>query len=105
MTSRWLNAREWLEYERLTGLPHADFAAEALRELGEAEDTDEALQELHEAISTFDDTTTPDKALNIVLEDANRYRAVVTLLREAGIVDPEVWNLDVVPLLRMFLPC
>lgn len=34
---RWLNAREWLEHERLTGLPHADFASEALAQFDELE--------------------------------------------------------------------
>ena len=34
---RWLNAREWLEHERLTGLPTADLAGEALGMLDELE--------------------------------------------------------------------
>lgn len=39
--TRWLNAREWLEHERLTGLPHADFAAEVLADMHRLDDLDE----------------------------------------------------------------
>ena len=42
MTYRHLTVREWLEAERLTGLPHADFAAEALGQLDQLEDYENA---------------------------------------------------------------
>lgn len=57
---RWLNAREWLEHERLTGLPTADLAGEALGMLDELagyqeDDSDTAADELQDVNGALSD--------------------------------------------------
>lgn len=73
-----LTTREWLEQERLSMLPHADFAADALLAL-EAWDGDD--------------------------DDAQFRSAVQLALVDAGVADGAVPVDQVAGLLRMFLPC
>jgi hypothetical protein len=96
--TRWLNAREWLEHERLTGLPHADFAGEALRQLDLLEDADGLVELIDDAFDGPDD----------LVATANMFRdfrdAVLTVLVDAGVIDDDVPADQVGALLRMFLP-
>lgn len=97
--TRWLNAREWLEHERLTGLPHADFAAEALREMGELDHNDEMIRAIDQDLGEPDDLPGRCKKL-LDFEDA-----VLTALVDAGVIEDDCPADQVGGLLRMFLPC
>lgn len=96
---RWLNAREWLEHERLTGLPTADLAGEALGLLDQAEASEDIIQTLEYDLDRPDD-------IKLAVTDLLAFReAVMDVLIGAGVSDGE----DLTPrqasgLLRMFLP-
>lgn len=100
--TRWLNAREWMEYERLTGLPHADFAADALAQLDAGQAADELYETLLDDINraTGDVVDGPE-----AIVDAYRFRdAVLSALNDAGVADGDLTPDQAVGLLRMFLP-
>lgn len=101
--TRWLNAREWLEHERLTGLPTADLAADALAIMAERDalsDADELmLDEINRA--TGDVIENSDQIV-----DCFKFRdAVLNVLVDAGVSDGDpLTAAQVAGMLRMFLP-
>lgn len=98
-----LTVREWLERERLSGLPHADFAADALLAIDERDDLSEGDEKLLDEINL---------ATGDVIEDSDqivdcfKFRShVLQALNDAGVVDGDVSGGEAAGLLRMFLPC
>lgn len=102
--TRWLNAREWLEAERLSGLPHADFAAEALRMVDEGSDADELYEGLLDDINRATGDVIEEPAQ--VVECFKWREAVMVALTDAGVHDgdDEMTAEQCAGLLRMFLP-
>lgn len=98
---RWLNAREWLEHERLTGLPHADFASAALSDLDEQDGAAEALDQIEDILGDHGRDTDQEVRRLVDLQDA-----VLVVLADAGVIthDQGPADVDVPGLLRMFLP-
>lgn len=103
MSLRWLNAQEWLEHERLTGLPHADFAHEALAAMEGLAQHEEADQQLLNLIHdlTGDTISTSDQ----IVECFEFRDRVMQVLVDAGVSDGDILTGDQASgLLRMFLP-
>lgn len=92
---RPLDVREWLEQERLSGLPHAEFAAQALEVM---DGDDRMLLQVEQA--TGDVVRHSDQIV-----EAFRVRAaVLAALYAAEAIDENVSADQVGGLLRMFLP-
>lgn len=101
--TRFLNAREWLEHERLTGLPTADLAADALAVMDERD----ALSEGDELLLDQINQATGDVIENSdQIVDCFKFRdAVLNVLVEAGVSDGDpLTAAQAAGLLRMFLP-
>lgn len=97
-----LTVREWLEQERRTGLPHADFAADAVLALVERDEMAEGDEAWRDDVNraTGDVVTSSDQIV-----DCFKFRAaVLTALNDAGVADGDVTGDQAAGLLRMFLP-
>lgn len=100
---RWLNAREWLENERLSGLPTADLAADALLAIDERD----ALSEGDELLLDQINQATGDVIENSdqIVECFKFRDAVLNVLVDAGVSDGDPLTAEQAKgLLRMFLP-
>lgn len=97
-----LTVQEWLEQERASGLPHADFANDALVLLDEKAHNDEAWDSLLDRVNTATGDVI-DNSDQIV--DCFEFRdATLSALNDAGVVDGDVPGDQAAGLLRMFLP-
>lgn len=97
-----LTAREWLEQERQSMLPHADFAAEILADLDELDAFIERDDELRDRV---DRATGDQLSDNDQIVEAFAFRnAVLIALTDAGVIDDECTSDQAAGLLRMFLP-
>jgi len=99
-----LTVHEWLEQERASGLPHADFAADALLVLDEKAHNDEAWDNLLDRINTATGDVVDS---NDQIVECFKFRdKVLCELVDAGLIDDTDVPLDQMSgLLRMFLPC
>ena len=98
-----LTVREWLEHERLTGLPHADFAADSLLAIAERDEMAEGDEAWRDDVNreTGDVVTSSDQ----IVECFKFRAAILTALNDAGVADGDVTGDQAAGLLRMFLPC
>jgi hypothetical protein len=102
-----LTVREWLEQERLSGLPHADFAADALADLDrlDAYDEDDTplanddLEEIEKHVADFEGRTVVDRVEMAVkqLDDligihGGEYGTVVARAEAADLRWWDIWD-------------
>lgn len=97
-----LTMREWLEQERLSGLPHADFAADALLAIDERDTLADESDDLLDRINAATGDMVED---NRQIVEAFVFRGhVLRMLNEAGVADGDVTGEQAAGLLGMFLP-
>lgn len=94
--------REWLEQERLSGLPHADFAADALLAIDERDALADSSDDLLDRINAATGDMIED---NGQIVEAFVFRNdVIAALNNAGVADGDVTGAQAAGLLGMFLP-
>lgn len=93
--------REWLEDIRRTGIsPVADLASELLTIVDEC---DALIDRIRDSFANGKLLGNDDE-LDAEIKRNKSYTEIRQLCEDAGLINEDDWETDVVPLLRMFLP-
>lgn len=96
--------REWLEDIRRTGIsPVADLASELLTIVDEHAEHEDYLERIRDAFAEGK-LLGDDDELDAKIEQNMAYVKIRNLCMDAGLINEDDSETDVVPLLRMFLP-
>lgn len=96
--------REWLEDIRRTGIsPVVDLASELLTIVDEHAECNALIERIRDAFAEGTLLGNDDE-LDAEIKRNKKYSEIRQLCMDAGLINEDDWETDVVPLLRMFLP-